>query len=61
MLVKLENDRALQIPPGTKDFPISDDFQLPLDVDLLAVYPHAHYLGKLLEGFATLPEARANG
>ena len=56
MLVKLENDRALKIPPGTKDFPISDDFQLPLDVDLLAVYPHAHYLGKLLEGFATLPD-----
>jgi Flp pilus assembly protein TadD len=56
MLVKLENDRALKIPPGTQDFPISDDFRLPLDVNLLAVYPHAHYLGKLLEGFATLPD-----
>ena len=28
----------------------------PLDVDVLAVYPHAHYLGKVLEGFATLPD-----
>jgi Tfp pilus assembly protein PilF len=55
MLVKLENDRALDIPPGVRDFLVSDDFRLPLDVDVLAVYPHAHYLGKLLEAFATLP------
>ena len=26
-----------------------------MDMDLLAVYPHAHYLGHLLEGYATLP------
>lgn len=56
MLVKLENDRALDIPPSRQDFPISDDFRLPVDVDVLAVYPHAHYLGKLLEAFATLPD-----
>jgi tetratricopeptide (TPR) repeat protein len=56
MLVKLENDRALDIPPGAPDFLVSEDFRLPLDVDVLAVYPHAHYLGKLLEGFATLPD-----
>ena len=28
---------------------------LPVDVDLLAIYPHAHYLGKDLLGLATLP------
>ena len=56
MLVKLENDRALDIPPGARDFLVSDDFRLPLDVDVLAVYPHAHYLGTLLEAFATLPD-----
>jgi Tfp pilus assembly protein PilF len=55
MLVKLENDRALDIPPGAGNFLVSDDFRLPLDVDVLAVYPHAHYLGKLLEAYATLP------
>src|SRR5262249_53880220 len=44
------------IPPGARDFLISDDFRLPLDVDVLAVYPHAHYLGKLLEAFAILPD-----
>lgn len=55
MLVQLEHDGALDIPPGARDFLVSDDFRLPLDADLLAVYPHAHYLGKLLEGYATLP------
>ncbi len=56
MLLQLEHDGALDIPPGDRDFLASDDFRLPLDVGLLAVYPHAHYLGRLLEGFATLPD-----
>ena len=55
LLVQLENDAALDIPAGAKDFLVSDDFTLPMDADVLAVYPHAHYLGKLLEGYATLP------
>jgi Flp pilus assembly protein TadD len=56
MLLQLEHDGALDIPPGDRDFLVSDDFRMPLDADLLAVYPHAHYLGKLLEGYATLPD-----
>jgi tetratricopeptide (TPR) repeat protein len=55
MLIQLEHDGALHIPPGDRDFVVGDDFRLPLDVDVLAVYPHAHYLGHLLEGYATLP------
>ncbi|MFZ0818805.1 MAG: tetratricopeptide repeat protein [Candidatus Acidiferrales bacterium] len=55
MLIQLEDDNALDIPAGARDFPVSDDFTLPFDVDVLAVYPHAHYLGHLLEGYATLP------
>jgi Flp pilus assembly protein TadD len=35
---------------------VSDDFKLPVDADVLAVYPHAHYLGHVLEGYATLPD-----
>jgi Flp pilus assembly protein TadD len=58
MLVKLEHDGALDIPPGNRDFVVSDDFRLPMDVDVLAVYPHAHYLGHLLEGYATLPNGQ---
>lgn len=56
MLLQLENDGALDIPAGRKDFVITDEFELPLDVDVLGVYPHAHYLGKDIQGFATLPD-----
>jgi tetratricopeptide (TPR) repeat protein len=56
MLVQLEHDGMIDIPPGDKDFLVSDDVRLPLDVNLLAVYPHAHYLGKVMEGYATLPD-----
>ena len=56
LLVQLENDRALRIPAGARDFVVADDFRVPMDVDVLAVYPHAHYLGKLLEAYATLPD-----
>lgn len=55
VLVQLEHDGAINIPPGARDFLVSDDFRLPIDVDVLASYPHAHYLGKLLEAYATLP------
>jgi Flp pilus assembly protein TadD len=58
MLVKLEHDGELDIPPGNRDFLVSDDFRLPMDVDVLAAYPHAHYLGHLLEGYATLPNGQ---
>ena len=29
-----------------------------MDVQVLAVYPHAHYLGKLMEAYATLPDGK---
>ena len=56
MLLQLENDLKLDIPPGQKDFPVADDFTLPVNVDLMALYPHAHYLGKDIQAFATLPD-----
>lgn len=56
LILELEDDDALNIPAGARNFPVSDDFRLPIDCDLLAIYPHAHYLGKLLEAYATLPD-----
>lgn len=56
ILIQLENDNALNIPPGDRDFVISDDFRLPVNVDALAIYPHAHYLGKLLVAYARLSD-----
>src|SRR5437899_6269197 len=59
VLLQLENDRQLDIPPGEKHFVVTDEFTLPVDVDLLAIYPHAHYLGKDLQALATLPDGSA--
>jgi tetratricopeptide (TPR) repeat protein len=55
MLLQLENDAKLDVPPGQSDFLVTDEFTLPVDVDLMAIYPHAHYLGKDIRAFATLP------
>ena len=58
ILLQMENDEALDIPPGAKDFVVSDEFTLPVSVSLLAIYPHAHYLGRNLEATATLPDGK---
>lgn len=56
ILLELQNDLALDIPPGAAHFPVNDQFAITADVDLLAIYPHAHYLGKELRASATLPD-----
>jgi tetratricopeptide (TPR) repeat protein len=56
MLLQLENDVKLDIPPGEKNFLVTDEFTLPVDVDLMAIYPHAHYLGKDILALAILPD-----
>jgi Tfp pilus assembly protein PilF len=56
MLLQMQNDAALDIPPGESKFVVTDEFTLPIDVDLLAIYPHAHYLGKDLLATAALPD-----
>ncbi|MGH9585274.1 MAG: hypothetical protein ACRD4O_20345, partial [Bryobacteraceae bacterium] len=55
ILIELHNTQAINIPPGDKHFVVTDQVTLPLDVEVFAVYPHAHYLGKDLEGYAILP------
>ena len=55
MLVQLEHDANLRIPPGDRNFAVTDSLVLPEDVDLLAIYPHAHYIGKTFDAWATLP------
>ena len=55
MLLQLDRDDALDIPAGDKAFTVEDDLTLPIDVEALGVYPHAHYLGKDMQAWATLP------
>jgi tetratricopeptide (TPR) repeat protein/mono/diheme cytochrome c family protein len=56
MLLQLQNDGKLDIPAGDANFVVSDQLTLPIDVDLLAIYPHAHYLGRDLQAMAALPD-----
>jgi Flp pilus assembly protein TadD/mono/diheme cytochrome c family protein len=56
MLLQLEHDGAIDIPPGAPSFVVTDHYELPVDVDVLGVYPHAHYVGKDVQGYATLPD-----
>ena len=48
--------KAIDIPAGQSDYAIEDTLVLPVDVDLLSVYPHAHYLGHEMRVQATLPD-----
>ena len=48
--------QTIDIPPGEKNYIIKDSYVLPADVEVLKVYPHAHYLGKEMKGYAVLPD-----
>jgi len=54
-VVKL-GSKTIDIPPGVKNYTVTNSYTLPADVEALSVYPHAHYLGKDIKGFATLPD-----
>jgi len=58
MLLQLEDDRDLDIPAGDRNFVVQDEMKLPVDVNVFGIYPHAHYLGKELDGWAILPNGR---
>lgn len=45
----------IDIPAGDSAHVVTDRYQLPVDVEALGVYPHAHYLARRMEAFATLP------
>lgn len=45
----------LDIPAGATAHVVRDSLELPVAVDVLALLPHAHSLGRSLRAFATLP------
>ncbi len=47
--------QTIDIPAGASAHVVEDTYRLPADVDLLAVYPHAHFLARQVEGYAVLP------
>jgi mono/diheme cytochrome c family protein len=48
--------QGIEIPPGTARYTIKDSFVLPVDAELQAVQPHAHYRARDVRGIATLPD-----
>ena len=57
VLVRLGNT-LIDIPPGARGHVVEDTFELPSDVRVLAISPHAHYLAREIASVATLPDGR---
>jgi tetratricopeptide (TPR) repeat protein len=49
----------LDIPAGADHFVVTDAFTVPVDVQLRAIQPHAHYRARTLRAIATLPSGSA--
>ena len=47
---------TIDIPPGDRDYIVQDRYVLPVDVEVLAVQPHAHNLARTFDAEATLPD-----
>ncbi len=48
--------KSIDIPAGASDYEISDRFTLPIGLELHALAPHAHFLGRSVRSFARLPD-----
>ena len=48
--------QTIDIPAGASAHVVEDSYRLPVDVDLLAIYPHAHFLARSVEANAILPD-----
>lgn len=48
--------QVLDIPAGERAYAIRDTYTLPVDVDVIAIQPHAHNLGRRMEAHATVPD-----
>ena len=49
---------TLDIPPGAEAHWVQDQLTIPVDVDVLSILPHAHYLGRELRAVAMQPDGR---
>ncbi len=47
--------QTMDIPAGARAYEVRDSLRLATDVDVLSVYPHAHYLGDTIQAWADTP------
>ena len=55
VVIKLES-KVIDIPAGEPAYLVEDSYVLPADVEVVSIYPHAHYLAKEMTGSAVLPD-----
>ena len=48
--------QTLDIPAGAPGYVVEDAFELPVAVEAIGAYPHAHYLGRSVESWGELPD-----
>jgi Flp pilus assembly protein TadD len=58
-VMMIMGSKAIDIPAGASDYWIEDRYELPVDVDVLSVYPHAHYLAREMDVKAMAPDGRS--
>jgi hypothetical protein len=46
----------IDIPAGDAQYTVTDSYTLPVDAEVLALQPHAHYRARDIRGEATLPD-----
>ncbi|MCH6255065.1 tetratricopeptide repeat protein [Puniceicoccaceae bacterium K14] len=46
----------LDIPAGESDYHVEQEMEIPIDVEVAGVYPHAHYIGKELGIYSVFPD-----
>ena len=49
---------TIDIPAGDARFVVQDQYVLPVDVNVVAIQPHAHNLARTMRATATLPDGR---
>lgn len=49
--------KEIDIPAGDANYVVTDRYELPVPVELIGLFPHAHYLGKEMLVTATAPGA----
>lgn len=47
--------QAMDIAPGEARYPVGDSVRLPVDVQAIGAFPHAHYLGRTMRVWAETP------
>lgn len=52
------SSRHIDIPAGAEAYQVRDHFTTPVAVDVVGIIPHAHYICRKVEGWATLPSGR---